>query len=306
LPQESKTLFTTHEPFHFLDRLSDIFVSRHLQKRARQNLTEGKPQVAVFAFDYIGQEINLRGVFERDELSALFKFLSPRLADFKDKVALDIGANIGNHSLFFSQHFRQVHAFEPNPKTFQLLDFNAKLAANISAHHFGLGAKKGMLQLNVDPLNVGEATLVELGARDHGGSKETLDVLIERLDDVVEAFGPIAFVKIDVEGFEADVVRGATAFLSAHKPIIAFEQNASAFVDGKSETIELLRDLGYQFCIMEKRNISGGLFGGLISILRKCFSGIEYDVRLTQTIAPDTYSMLVAIDASAIAALSRT
>lgn len=305
MPNGTGTLFTSREPFHFWRRIFDLFASRHLQNTARANLLAGKPQVAIFAFDYIGHEINLRGVFEHEELTALFKFLAPLAETFKDQVALDIGGNIGNHSLYFSQFFGHVHAFEPNPKTFRLLDFNASLVSNVTPHNIGLGSEKGVLQLTVDKLNVGEATLTVSGVRDHGGSTETMDVAIERLDDLVDAYGKVAFVKIDVEGYEASVIRGGREFLTAQKPVIAFEQNAKAFVDGKSETIELLRDMGYQFCVLEKRNVTGGVFGSLMSILWKSLCGVEYDVRTPITVKPGTYSMLVAIDASALAALSQ-
>ena len=54
------------------------------------------------------------------------KFINEKLPDSKNFSALDIGANIGNHSVFLSKFFKKIHSFEPNPKTYDVLSLNSK------------------------------------------------------------------------------------------------------------------------------------------------------------------------------------
>ena len=292
----------TRLPFRFFERLADALAAGHMRRRARRNLAAGFPQLAVFAFDYIGQEVSLRGLFEADELTALFDFLSPLEASFRTRTALDIGANIGNHSLFLARRFSSVHAFEPNPETFRLLEFNARLAPNVTPHRIGLGAERGRFELAVDPLNIGEAKVLESGASPPAAAGPGVD--IERLDDLAEGLGSVAFVKVDVEGHEPQVFRGGRQFLGQYKPIVAFEQNEAAFVGGRSQAIELLRQLGYAICVMTKRD-SGGL--RMLAPLRtamKMLRGIRFEIEQVDEVAPGTYPMLLAIDPALLERLS--
>ena len=64
--------------------------------------------LAVFSFDYIGTQIALNGIYEKEELELLFDWLKSIDIDLKDSIAIDIGANIGNHSLYFSDFFNTV------------------------------------------------------------------------------------------------------------------------------------------------------------------------------------------------------
>ena len=95
-------------------------------------LLEKRNQLVIFSFDHIGHRINLDGVYEKEELEFLFDWLAELGCDLKNKTALDVGANIGNHSLFFSDRFKSVFSFEPNPRTFKVLSLNADLKENIN------------------------------------------------------------------------------------------------------------------------------------------------------------------------------
>ncbi len=84
-----------------------------LNKR-RAELINRFPQVACFAFDHISTEITVRGRFERPALEFFCSQLFNRMQN--RRLCLDVGANIGNHSLAFADHFDRVLAFEPNPR----------------------------------------------------------------------------------------------------------------------------------------------------------------------------------------------
>ena len=80
----------------FKSILDDIAVN-YLHKNARR-LRKKYPPMAVFAHDYIGAYINVFGMYERDLLESLVPLIE-RYG--KDSAVLDVGANIGNHAVFF-------------------------------------------------------------------------------------------------------------------------------------------------------------------------------------------------------------
>ena len=104
-----------------------ILVNRYNHNLARKHVRD-HPQLAVLAFDHIGLCINLDGRYEKRTLDLIRNYLKSVISDLERSVALDIGANIGNHSVYFSDLFEEVFAFEPNPRTFALLRFNSEHA----------------------------------------------------------------------------------------------------------------------------------------------------------------------------------
>ena len=99
--------------------------------------------------------------------------------------------------MFFSTHFAQVLAFEPNEKTFQLLSLNSRNFNNIHAFQFGLGDVNGVFCLYENSENIGDSSIKRVS--DLNGNKISIEV--KRLDDIELPDVPIDFMKIDVEGF---------------------------------------------------------------------------------------------------------
>jgi len=81
------------------------------------------------ANDYLGNHVTVNGFYESQELTAVINFLKCHEFDFQ--TAIDAGANIGNHTLFFSKFFHDVLAFEINPFTFKLLKINTEHLKNV-------------------------------------------------------------------------------------------------------------------------------------------------------------------------------
>lgn len=77
--------------------------------------------------DTIGQSIVLNGLYEEEFLISFETIFRHLLEKFKLQTFIDVGANIGNHALFFSQYFKEIIAFEPNPTALKLLDINVFL-----------------------------------------------------------------------------------------------------------------------------------------------------------------------------------
>lgn len=90
-------------------------ILRLLLKIYRRNDTREK-RVFCVPGDHIGDEIFINGLYEMNLLHGLFDCVLGRFSDkFLHGTCLDVGANIGNHSLFWSTRFKSVYAFEPNP-----------------------------------------------------------------------------------------------------------------------------------------------------------------------------------------------
>ncbi len=128
------------------------------QRLSAKHLRDGFPQLAVFSFDHIGIRINANGRYERDELDALIAFL--RSKELLGGACIDVGANIGNHSVFFADYYDRVYSFEPNPLAYKLLEINALLRKNITCFNFGLSRCEHQAQLVSPPGNIGESSLV--------------------------------------------------------------------------------------------------------------------------------------------------
>jgi FkbM family methyltransferase len=137
---------------------------------------------------------------------------------------LDIGANIGCTSLLFSEIGKSVHSFEPSPTTFKILSKNTadSGAANIKLHNFGLGARNEVLELTFAPNNRSGGFVSDLTQASDGHTIEKIE--IKKGDDYLlnENFN---FIKIDVEGYEKNVIEGMTHIIDKQKPIIVMELN---------------------------------------------------------------------------------
>lgn len=192
----------------------------------------------------------MRGRFDKEELHCLSSQLFNRMTT--RRICLDIGANIGNHSLVFAEHFNRVLAFEPNPRTFKLLEINSELARNIVPHRLGASNRKGTVAAYEDALNLGATTTNKAisGHREvhQKGVISRVQFDVDRLDDFLSEsdLNQIDFVKLDVEGHEAAALEGMETILRISSPIIVMEAFSESFSDGKSRSVEILKSHGYR------------------------------------------------------------
>jgi hypothetical protein len=112
------------------------------------------PRLAVFSFDYIGNYINVFGSYEYPVFSKLCELFS---AHGVTLCALDIGANIGVHTVFLSKIFDNVIALEPNPKTYSLLEINTAHLPNVTSLPIGASSKSEYCRLYIQKINLGDA-----------------------------------------------------------------------------------------------------------------------------------------------------
>ena len=216
---------------------------KHLVLSAvRAHRKAGRPALAGYAFDHITLKMHIDGRFADRELSSLEQLLFPQLAPAG--VCLDIGANIGNHAVSFADHFDHVHAFEPNRKALDLLQINARLKPNITVHGVGLSDRAQTLDVVQPMYNLG-GTGENADSPDGLDNHVNLDLITLDSVDMDLSGKPITFVKIDVEGHEAEVIRGASDTLAKYRPVIGMEVDRRSVDDGSSPALEAANALGY-------------------------------------------------------------
>lgn len=194
---------------------------------------------AILAWDHVGNQVNLFGVYEKREIECLKRLVFPTK---EKRICLDIGANIGNHTRIFSRFFGKVHSFEPNTDITPLLKYNTRTMPNVIVHEVGASSRASEMQATYEPGNIGSLHLSEA----HGSENKLIGQLTTvMLDDylVLEEGDFVDFIKIDIEGHELDAIVGMQKLISQHKPHIAFECNSE--LDGR-RVQEKLSELGYQ------------------------------------------------------------
>jgi FkbM family methyltransferase len=167
-----------------------------------------------------------------------------------DGAIIDVGANLGIVSLILAKRFpeRTIHAFEPAPSTFHAFRTNIELngCSNICALQFALADSDGEISFKNDP--VGRAI--------NSIALSTTDCAIKarcaKLDTYAEenSIDEIAFLKVDVEGFEAAVFQGAQRLLSERRAAIIYYEvcpgnSKNSGIDPELPTRILLEN-GYQ------------------------------------------------------------
>lgn len=170
---------------------------------------------------YIDWHVFYFGVYERGFLAFLSEMAKKNGAD---TVMFDVGANVGHHTLYMAPYCSKVYAFEPNPESYNKL--MEKISVNnlkhITAFPFGLSTTNETLNFYVPEItNSGTASFEDRSSWGH--RKITAEVKIG--DEAVAAAGvsQLNLVKIDVEGFEKNVLEGLRGTIAKFRPLIFFE-----------------------------------------------------------------------------------
>jgi FkbM family methyltransferase len=154
-------------------------------------------------------------------------------------MAIDVGANIGIYTKLFSDCVGpsgSVHAIEPIPDTFGYLRHNVTKLGLKNVYLYPLAAtnRNGIARMSVPLWHRGRKNIYEAHLDDSGD----ISTRLSRLDDLFAGMKP-SFIKIDVEGHEAEVLEGAVELLRNHRPALLVEVTSP-----KSE--KLLLELGYR------------------------------------------------------------
>ena len=283
----------TYRPWYLLR----MILNQINHKIARRNIQQF-PQLAIFSFDNIGLTINLEGRYERDILDALSRFLTQYLHIDTETAVLDVGANIGNHSVFFSEIFSKVYAFEPNPQAFYLLQYNSA-GSNIVPLNYGLSSENSTVAFSIDPINLGGSKVIDGFSSPGTPGPNSIDIEVRRLDDNVEIKNQVvSLIKIDVEGHELHVLEGAVEFIRTSQPIIVFEQSKDAILEGTSRVIDFLRERNYRFFTIQSNfHLGRGYAAMFVSLLLRLIFGFRKEFVPTTHFTTKFYEMIIAVPA---------
>jgi FkbM family methyltransferase len=168
--------------------------------------------------EFIDRHIYVEGIYEQRFLD----FVRPYYRQHPGRVALDVGANIGNHALYLSDCFSQIHCFDPNPVAVERLEENMRLSRveNLFVHPVGLSNDSGELPFVINDDG-------NLGVSHFASDSETgppLPIVVG--DEFVHRLGlneTVDFIKVDVENHEPEVFEGLRETIKKHRPMVAFE-----------------------------------------------------------------------------------
>jgi FkbM family methyltransferase len=175
-----------------------------------------------------------------------------RLRDFvpADKAAVDVGGWWGPWTYWLSRRATAVHTFEPVPHVATFLQ--SVSADNVTVHNLALSDVAGEAVLHVPsggPGSEGRSTL-------HApGFANPIDLTVQlRTLDSVDIPQAIGFIKIDVEGHEAQVLKGALDTIQTHRPVLLVEVEVhDDRPDNVDEVVALVEGLGYTTSFLRRR-----------------------------------------------------
>lgn len=179
--------------------------------------------------EYVGRSLYHYGEYNPDETEMILSLAS------KHELCLDIGANFGVIGQALEANGFEVISFEPQPDVYRVLLKNVRGVC----YNCGLGATSGVGKMpkimTGDRANYGGQSI---GSRSVLG---TIDVAIETLDSF--GYNDVGFIKIDVEGFEEQVLRGGRDTIARCKPIMYIEDDRAE----KSASLRAhIMSLGYK------------------------------------------------------------
>lgn len=177
--------------------------------------------------EYVGRSMYYYGEYGPEETEMILSLAKG--------TCLDIGANIGVISQALLANGFNVHAFEPQPEVFKLLSENT---IGVTSYNVAVGSEAGVARMpKVYYSAKGNFGGLSLNTESMYGSYEVPIVTIDSY-----GFEDVGFIKIDVEGYEHEVLIGATETINRCRPILYIEDDRTA----KSAKLrEYVRSLGY-------------------------------------------------------------
>lgn len=138
----------------------------------------------------------------------------------KCEFAIDVGSNLGFYSYSLGKKFTHVESFEPLVELSKFLrEYNSK---KITINDYALGNESGEAVITIPFINSNkEPSYAGIGAEERYGDFEKRIIPVRRLDD--HKYQGVDFIKIDVEGFEQEVILGAQETILKSKPLLLIE-----------------------------------------------------------------------------------
>jgi len=160
------------------------------------------------------------------------------------RVAVDVGAHVGLFSYWMVRDFAQIVAFEPVEAHRECWVANVPARAGDVLHACALGAGPGTVDMETTPGSSGGTRVAGQG-----------DIPLCTLDSL--GLPMIDLLKIDVEGYELEVLQGAAATIVRCRPVVIVEQRAkqvASFQHGPADAVAFLRHFGATVAWTDKRD----------------------------------------------------
>ena len=166
--------------------------------------------------------------------------------NYKNDLIIDVGANVGNKSKIFSLLAKKVLAFEPSTTIFSILKHRYK-NSNVEVFNCALGRVNDILNFFEIEGNAAysslskkhiETTVTERNVTSFESIKNN-KVIVEKIEHYIKKYGIPIYIKIDVEGYEYEVIQG----LETAVPLISFEANLPEFYQESVNCIKYLSSI---------------------------------------------------------------
>lgn len=233
-----------------------VAVRNLYQRLYRSTVSDGISELALDGYrlriptndSCIAHELRVLGAYEPFESSLFRSYLS------SSATVVDVGAHVGYYSLMAGVQAKQVFSFEPCPANCALLRENVALNGfnNVIVMQAAVADYLGEAPLYLaSDCNTGHNSLAA-----QAGSSTVLAKVVT-LDSVIPANLPVSLLKIDTEGGDAAVLRGAKRILQTHKPVLFLEVYPDGMLRNGDDPLSMLRGftaLGYTLRVIDERH----------------------------------------------------
>jgi len=182
-----------------------------------------------------------------------YEYIYKSLSEYDNPILVDVGANSGLYSTINKNSNFKIYSFEPNPLTYLVLRDNVERNnCNSKLYNIALGDKTQKLYLNYEEI------LWKYGLNYISDEYSPIEVEVKRMDEIIDINEKITHIKIDVEGYEAKVLRGIGKIIN-HRPEFFLEINDDFLKrSGTSEEdiLNFFKEHNYKL----KRNIEKNIF----------------------------------------------
>ena len=171
----------------------------------------------------------------------------------KCDLAIDVGSNLGFYSYTLGKKFTHVESFEPLVELSKFLrEYNSK---KITINDYALGNESGEAVITIPFINSNkEPSYAGIGAEKRYGNFEKRIIPVKRLDD--HKYQGVDFIKIDVEGFEQEVLLGAHETILQSKPLLLIELEERHRKGSVFDTANYLKkNFGYKGFFLENSRL---------------------------------------------------
>ena len=186
---------------------------------------------------YVGRSFDLYGEYSEGEVDMFRRLIKP------EDTVVDVGANIGALTVPMSRMANKVIAFEPQHAMYYVLCANVAInnLTNVDCWLMAVSKERGSIDVPViDIATKGNYGSLALN-HEYEGEVITKAVPMVTLDSAT--LDKCGFIKIDVEGMEVDVLKGATETIKNNRPILCIEDDRP---DQREELYELIWSLDYR------------------------------------------------------------